>query len=135
MSIILSDDLLTMQFPKSCIVIRTSCDQVCRIGTKSAVPDPALVTRQCTFQLERLRILWIRRILAGNGDHGFEILDFPYLCGMVCRAGCEVFNIWRQQDTGDVVLVCRKMGDRDKGGLFAILEEVPDINITLVIVS
>jgi hypothetical protein len=83
------------------------------------------------FQLEGLRglVLWL--LLPWNGDHGFEVFDFPDLGRVVGGAGCEVLDIRREKDAGYIVFVRGEVGYRNEGGLFAVLEEVPDVDIAL----
>ena len=81
MTIILTNDLLAMQLPQACIMIRTSGDQVSRISTKSAVPNPALMATKRALELEWLgvrlgRLTWLR-------NHLVEVFDFPDLGGVV----------------------------------------------------
>lgn len=102
-----------MQLPKSGIVIRTSGNQVCRIGTESTIPDPPLMASECAFQFEWLGSLVIWLYLTRNRVHGFEVLDFPDLGSVVGGAGCEMLDIGGKEDAGYVVLVCGEMGDRD----------------------
>lgn len=131
MTIILANNLLTMQFPQTRIMIRTSRDQVCRIRTESTIPDPALMTSQSTLQLEWLRVFLRSWCLAWDWQHALEVLDFPNLGCVVCRAGCEVFDIGGEKDSGYVVLMGVKVGNRDEGSFFAVLEEMPNIDIAL----
>jgi hypothetical protein len=120
-----------MQLPQPSIVIRACRNQVRRIGTESAIPDPALMTLECAFKLERLRSLVIGLCLSRDRNHGFKVLDFPDLGGVVGRASGQVLNVGRKENTGNVVLVCGEMGDWDEGSLFAVLEEVPDVDVAL----
>ncbi len=121
MTVVLADDGLTVQLPQPSIVIRASCDQVCRIGTESAVPDPALMTCECALKSEGLRRAVCRLRLAGNGDHGSEVLDFPNLGGVVGGASGEVLDVGREENTGNVLLMGREMGDRNERSLFTKL--------------
>lgn len=132
MSIVLSNNRLAMQLPQSRIVIRASRNQIRRISAESTVPDPSLMARERAFQLEWLRRLVIGLHLAWDRDHGIEILDFPDLGGVVCGAGCEVLDVWGEEHAGNVILVCGEVGYWDQGGLFAVLEEVPDVDVSLV---
>lgn len=128
MTIILPDDLLTLQFPQPGIVIRARRDKVCRVGAESTIPYPSLVSSKSALKLERLGFCWC---LARDWDHGLEILDFPDLGCVVGAASCEMLDVWREEHAGDVVAVCLEVGDGDKSGLFAVLEEVPDIDVAL----
>lgn len=66
-----------------------------------------------------------------DGDHGFEVLDFPYLGGMICGACCEVFYIGGEEDTSDVVLVGGEVCNWNQRRLLAVLLEVPNVDISL----
>jgi hypothetical protein len=89
------------------------------------------MTLQSAFQLERLGALVFRLCLAGNGDHGFEVLDFPDLGSMVGGASSQVLDVGREEDTGDIVLVCGEVCDWNESSLFAVLDEVPNVDVTL----
>lgn len=128
MTIVLPNDLLAMQLPQARIMIRAGCNQIRRIRTESTVPNPALMAGQSTFQLEWLRL---RGGLARNRNHGIEILHFPDPSSVVGATGCEVLDIGRQEDAGDVLVVGLEMGDGHELGLLTVLEEVPDINAAL----
>ena len=54
---------------------------------------------------------------------------------MVGGAGCEVLDVGREEDTGYVVFVCGEVGYRDKGRFFAVLEEMPDVDVALVLLD
>ncbi len=96
MTIILPNNLFTMQLPKASVVIRASCNQVRGISTECAIPDPALVTGQSTLELEGLGVFLSGWCLAWYRDHGFEVLDFPDLGCVVGGAGCEVLDVGRE---------------------------------------
>jgi hypothetical protein len=132
MSIILPNNRLTMQLPQPRIVIRASCNQVRGIGAESTVPDPSLMAGERAFQLEWLRSLVIWLHLAWNRDHGFEIFDFPDLGGVVGGAGGEVLDVGREEDASYVVFVGGEVGYWDEGCLFAVLEEMPDVDVALM---
>lgn len=87
------------------------------------------MTLESAFQLERLWALVVGLCLARDGDHGFEVLDFPDLGSVVSGAGSKVLDVGREEDTGDVVLVCGEVCDGDEGSLLAVLDEVPDVDI------
>lgn len=80
-TIILTNDLLAMQLPQACIMIRTSGDQVSRVSTKSTVPNPPLMAAKGALELERLRVRFSR--LTRLRNHLVEIFDFPDLRGVV----------------------------------------------------
>jgi len=46
-----------------------------------------------------------------------------------------VLDIGREEDAGYVVFVGGEMGYWDEGGLFAVLEEVPDVDIALAMLN
>jgi hypothetical protein len=46
-----------------------------------------------------------------------------------------VFDVWGEQDAGYVVFVGGEVSNWDKGCLFAVLEEVPDVDIALVMLE
>jgi hypothetical protein len=116
MSIVLSDNLLTMQLPQSRVVIRASSYQVRRVGTESAVPYPALVTGEGGLQGIRLGFL-VRS--------GFDVLNFPNLGCVVCAAGRELLDIRGQQNASDVFLVGVEVSDRHKLCSVETLYEIP----------
>jgi len=125
MTIILSNDLLTVQLPQSRIMITARRNQIRTIRTERAIPDPALMAGERALELERLRF---GGCLAGGWDHGFEVFDFPDLGGVVSAAGCEVLDVRREQDAGYVFVVCLEVGYGNELSLFAVLEEVPDVD-------
>jgi len=83
-TIVLPDDLLAMELPETSVVVRASCDQISGVGTESAVPDPALVASQSTFESEGNRLCRIFTILR---CHFINVLDLPDLGGVVSTAG------------------------------------------------
>ena len=54
---------------------------------------------------------------------------------MVGGASCKVLDVWGEQDAGYVIFVGGEVGYRDKGCLLAVLKEVPDVDITLVMLE
>lgn len=131
MAVILSDDSLRMKLPEASVVITGGGDQVRGVGTEGTVPDPALVAGESALELEWN---WRRWFAAGNGHHLVEILDLPDLGGMVGRAGREVLDIWREQDTRNVLAVSLEVSNRDQGGLLTILLKMPDEDVALGVV-
>jgi len=110
-AVVLSDDLLAVQFPESSVMVRACRDEIRGIGTEGTVPNPSLMTCQGTLQSERLGF---RRVVAAcYRNHLFEVLDLPDLGRVVCAAGCEMFDVWREQDSGNVLTVSFKVGNRD----------------------
>lgn len=89
------------------------------------------MTRQCTLQLEWLLGFLFAFDLAGLGDHRLEVFDFPDLGGAVGAAGCEVLAVGGEEDTSDGAIVGFEVGEGDELGLFAELEEVPDVDVAL----
>lgn len=84
----------------------------------------------CKYALE-LEWLCFGCGLAGNGDHGVEILDFPDLGCVVGATGCEVLDVGGEQDAGDVLAMCFEVSDGHELGLFTVLQEVPDVYTAL----
>ncbi len=70
-----------------------------------------------------------------NWNHGLEVFDFPDLSRVVGGASCKVLDVWGEQDAGYVIFMCGEVSYRDKGCLLAVLEEVPDVDITLVMLE
>ncbi len=70
-----------------------------------------------------------------NWDHGLEVFDFPDFSRVVGGASCEVLDIWGEQDASYIVFVGGEVGNRDKGCLLTILEEVPDVDSALVMLE
>lgn len=84
MPVVLANDLLAMQFPKSRVVVRAGRHQVGRVSAEGAVPDPALVAGEGC--LERVRLgFWVRG--------GLNVLDLPYLCRVVGAAGRQLLDV------------------------------------------
>jgi hypothetical protein len=73
--------------------------------------------------------------LTWSWDHGLEIFDFPDLSRVVSGASCEVLDVRGEQDASYVIFVGGEVGYRDKGCLLAVLEEVPDVDIALVMLE
>lgn len=129
MAIILPYDLLAHEFPQAGIVVATSSDQVRRIGREGTVPHPALVAGQRALELERPRL---RRRLAWRRNHGLEVLDLPDLGGVVRAARREVLDVGREEDPRDVLRVRLEVGDGHQLRLFTVLEEMPNVDATLI---
>ena len=66
---------------------------------------------------------------------GIEVFDFPDLGGAVGAAGCEVLDVGGEEDAGYVGVVGFEVGYGDEGCFFAVLEEVPDVDIALQVIS
>lgn len=105
MSVILPNDLLAVQFPKTCVVVGARRHKIRRVCTKGAVPDPALVAGQ--RRLERVRL----RLLVGRG---FNVLDFPDLGRVICATGRQLLDVWGEKNACDVLLVGAEVGDGDE---------------------
>lgn len=106
-------------------------NQVGRVGAERAVPNPALVAGKRALQLEWH---WTGRLATRGRDHLVKILDLPYLRGMVSGAGSKVLDIWREQDSSDVLAMSLEVSDGDKSCLLAVLLKMPDKNIALKLV-
>lgn len=134
MPIILPNNLLTSQLPQPRIVITTRRNQIRRVRTERTIPHPSLMARQRALELKRLLGMWTGR-LALFRDLGFEVLDFPDLGGAVGAAGGEVLDVGGEQDAGYVGVVGFEVGDGDELGFFAVLEEVPDVDVALGVLA
>lgn len=64
-TVVLADDLLGVQLPEASIVIRAGRDEIGRVGTKGAVPDPALVAGKRGLQGPGLGLVGIAALLLG----------------------------------------------------------------------
>jgi len=115
-------------------MITTSRDQIRRISTKSAIPDPSLMSGKRALELERLVGLGIL-CLSWLRDAVFEIFDFPDFGGAVGAAGCEVLDVGGEEDAGYVGVVGFEVGYWDELGFFAELEEVPDVDVALELLA
>jgi len=51
---------------------------------------------------------------------------------MVGAASCEMLDIRGEKDTSNVLVVSLEMGNWDEGGLFSMLDEKPNKDITLM---
>ena len=122
------NDLLARELPQTGIVVAAYCNEVCAIGTESAIPHPALMACQRGLKREwsRLRII---------GSCRLHIYHLPDLGGVVCAARCQLLDIGRKEDPSDVVSMCGKVRDRDQLGAVKSLNQLPDINIALEDVS
>lgn len=112
-------------------MIAAGGDQVGRVGTERAVPNPALVASKRALQLEWN---WAGGLAARGRDHLVQVLNLPDLRSVISRAGSKVLDIWREQDSGDVLAMSLEVGDWDKSCLLAVLLKVPDENIALELV-
>ena len=63
MSIILPNNLLTLELPESGIVIRAGGDQIGAVGTEGAIPYPTLMARQRRLEGEGLEFVFVSRRL------------------------------------------------------------------------
>lgn len=72
------------------------------------------------------------RLIASSWNHLVEIFNFPDLCGMVGRAGRQVFDVRGEKDAGDVLAMRFEMRYGYEGGFLAILYKMPDKDITLM---
>lgn len=129
--VVLADNLLCLKLPEASVMIAAGGNQVGRVSTERAVPNPALVAGKRALQLERD---WAGRFATRGRNHLVKILNLPYLRGVISGAGSKVFDIWREQDSGNVLAMGLEVGDGDKSRLLAILLQMPDKNIALEIV-
>ena len=130
-SIVLADNLLRLKLPEASVMVTAGGNQVGRVSAERAVPDPALMAGKRALQLE-----WHRagRLAARGRDHLVKILNLPYLCGVVSGAGSKVLDIWREQNSSDVLAMGLEVGDGDKSCLLAVLLKMPHKNIALELV-
>jgi hypothetical protein len=131
MAVVLSNDLLRLELPEASVMVAAGGNQVCRVRTEGAVPNPALMTSKRALQLEWH---WAGGLATRSRDHLVEILYLPYLGGVVSGAGSKVLDVWREQDSGDILAMGLKVGDGDKSCLLAVLLKMPDKNIALELV-
>lgn len=122
-AVVLTDDLLAVELPEPRIVVAACRNQVGTICAEGAVPHPALVAGERRLEGEGLGF-----VLVGDGLH---VLDFPDLGRMVGTAGGQLLDIGREEDAGDVLLVCREVGQGDELGSVVGLEKLPDKDIAL----
>lgn len=45
MAVVLTDDLLCVQLPQTCVVVTAGCYEICAVGTEGTVPHPTLMAR------------------------------------------------------------------------------------------
>jgi hypothetical protein len=109
MSVILPNNLLTMQLPEPRVMIATRRDQIRRIRRERTIPNPSLMARQGTLKIKGPGF---RGCLARDGDHGVQIFDLPDLGSVVRAARCQVFDVGRQEHAGYVLGVCFEVGYR-----------------------
>ncbi len=107
-------------------------NEVRTIGAEGTIPDPSLMPRQRTLEFKRLVL---GRGFARVRHERIEVLDFPDLGCVVGGAGCEVLDVGGEEDARDVFFVGAELSDGDEGGLFAVLHEVPDVDIALLCIS
>lgn len=62
-AVVLSYNLLAVKLPEACVMIATCGDQVGRICREGTIPDPTLMSLECSFQRVRLRFGWARGVL------------------------------------------------------------------------
>ena len=86
-------------------MVAASSYQIRRICAKCTVPHPSLVTCECGFQRERFGLsVEIGRV---SGIYRY----CPDTCGMVCTAGGEMADIWREQNASDIGRMRAKLAD------------------------
>jgi hypothetical protein len=130
-AIVLADNLLGLELPETSVMIATGGDQVGRVGAERAVPNPALVASKRALQLEWN---WAGGLASRGRDHLVQVLNLPDLRSVVSRAGSKVLDIWREQDSGDVLAVSLEVSDGDKSCLLTVLLKMPDENVSLEMV-
>jgi hypothetical protein len=130
-TIVLTDNLLGLKLPEASVMVAAGRNQVRRVGAERTVPNPALVAGKRTLQLEWH---WLGRLATRGRDHFVEILNLPNFRGVVSGAGSKVLDIWREQDSGDVLAMSLEVGDGDKSCLLAVLLKMPDKNVALELV-
>lgn len=95
-------------------MIATRRDQIRAIGTKSAVPDPPLVSVQCRLQCKLF------------------FVDTPDLGSVIGGTSGKVANVRGEEDTRYVFCVGLELADGDKLGDVAVLDHAPDVAVALV---
>lgn len=97
--------------------------KVCAVSAESAVPHPALVASQCSLERECARL--------GVGTGRFHLLDLPNLCSVVGAASGQLLDVGREKNTGDALLVCRKVSHGYQLGALKSLDKLPNVDIAL----
>lgn len=95
-------------------MIATRRDQIRAIGTKSAVPDPPLVSVQRRLQCKLF------------------FVDAPDLGSVIGGAGGKVTNVRGEEDARYVFCVGLELTDGDKLGDVTVLDHAPNIAVALV---
>jgi hypothetical protein len=118
-------------------MIRARSDKVRRVCAEGTVPHPALMAMQCSFEWEgggvALCSAW--KLVAGLDIVRLRNVDGPDTCCVVGAAGRKVANVWGQENTRDVGVVCDEFADGDDGGYFCALDHFPDVDITLFMLA
>jgi hypothetical protein len=122
-AVVLTDDLLAVELPEPRIVVAACRNQVGAVCAEGTVPHPALVAGEGRLEGEGLGF-----VLVGDGLH---VLDLPDLGRMVGTAGGQLLDVGGEEDAGDVLLVCRKVGQGDELRSIVGLEKLPDEDIAL----
>lgn len=122
-SIVLPNDLLAMQFPQPRVVVGARCNQVRRISTESAIPNPALVACKGGLQGKwfgfLVILLWC------------QVFDLPDLGRMISAAGGKLLDVWGQEDSCDVFFMGVEMCNGEELGAVEGLDQLPDEDIAL----
>lgn len=159
MPIVLPNYDLTRQLPQPRIVITARRDQIRRVSTERTVPHPSLMALQRSLQGKRIglavqpnaahagavhavgeleRAVGPRRRFGlaaegfgRGGGRGRGKVDEPDARGVIGGAGGEVFDVWGEEDTGDVGWVGGEFADGDEGGSVESLEHAPHVYVPL----
>jgi hypothetical protein len=75
---------------------------------------------QGTLQLEWLRFWYL--IERSRRIHLLKIFDFPNLGCMVCAAGCEVLDVWGEENSSDILPVSFEVCDWNQSSFLAVLD-------------
>jgi len=87
-AVVLADDLLAVQLPKTRVVVAAGCDKIRAIGTERTVPDPPLVACEGRLQREGLRLL--------TRPNRLHLLDLPDLGRVISAARCQLLHVRRE---------------------------------------
>lgn len=136
-SVVLPDDTLAVQFPQPRIVVGARSHQISTIGTKSTIPNPTLVAVKRRLKRKGIRVAIgrARKVVLRCDVMRLRGVERPDAGGVVGRARGEVAYVGREENAGDVGLVCKKGTDRDEGGDFGALNHAPDVDLALCSIS
>lgn len=74
---------------------------------------------------------WGAKAREGGGGGGGVCHHGPNPRVVVCAAGCEVSYVGGEEHAGDVGCVRGKGADRDEGGDVSVLNQFPDVYVSL----